>query len=163
MIRGVTQDHPWTRNGGQTSLPDAGVAADQLAAMTDATFGVLVGDHLLPSEGTGAARDRWKALWRLLGSPTFRDRTLDALESLLGEVESHLQAVPDDRAAALYHRRCEEAWSRLTRPVAARPAYGDLIAAIRAHRSEVLGSGQVQREADAELWRYLPSDHSFGR
>lgn len=157
MIEGVTQqNHPWSRSGGQATLPDAGPGADELDAMTDDAFRDLVGDHLLPSEGTGAARERWKALWRLLGSATFRDRTLDALEVILGEVEEHLTAAPDDRVAGLYQRRCEEAWSRLTRPVAARPAYGDLMAAIRTHRAAVLGSGQTQRAADAALWRYLP-------
>ncbi len=154
MIGDVPQLHPWSRIDDPTPIPSS-VTGEALAALDETSYGHLIRDNLIPRDDSSAARTRWQRLWAALGSPHLRHRTFDVLEDFLDQVEAHLARDPQDRRAQQFQHRCGVAWSRLTKPASDKARYGELAAAIRRHRAEVLSGAGDPRPADTALWSHL--------
>lgn len=150
---------PWSRITDRTPMPTP-LTEEAIQRLDQGTFRQLVRDHLMPYDDSDPARGRWQTLWRHLRSATLQERTLNVLEDYLDQVNAYLQEDPGDRRALQFQKRCEGFWNRLTTPQAVTlpVRYGALVAAVRAHRAEVLASGGVPRQADITLWRRMRRD-----
>lgn len=154
MIGDVPEPQPWSRVDDPTPIPSP-ATGDTVAELDPASFRRLIRDNLIPRDTSSAARTRWKALWAALGSPPLRHRTLDVLDEFLDLVEAHLGIDPQDRRAQQFQHRCGDAWSRLTKPASDKAPYGELAAAVRRHRADILSGGGEPRPADTALWKHL--------